>query len=413
MGWPERTADLNRFYPTSVLVTGFDILFFWVARMVMMGLHFVGEAPFRQVFVNPLIVDEDGRKMSKSKANVIDPLEVKETHGMDALRFTLARSATKGQALRLSIGELDEARNFLNKVWNMARFVLTSTHDLDPDAPAATPAWEDRWIRSRLDRTVRRVREELERYNFHLAADAVYRFTWHEFCDWYLELAKLRLYGDEPEAKATCQRVLRETLEELLPLLHPFIPFITEEIWRHMGGDEVLAYQRFPTPSADRIDEQAEARLGLLQAAIGEIRALRTDLRVPAAAELELIIAGPEGQARQLVDEFSAALGRLAKIAKARYQADYVPGGATAKGVVGELSLYLPVEGVVDWKEELERIRRELSKLDKELDSLESRLANEHFRNRAPEDVVAKTEAQAEDLRSQRRRLVRHLESST
>ncbi len=413
MGWPEKTVDLERFYPTSVLVTGFDILFFWVARMVMMGLHFVGEVPFRQVFVNPLIVDDEGRKMSKSKANVIDPLEVKETHGMDALRFTLARSATKGQALRLSTGELDEARNFLNKVWNMARLVLTNTEDFDPTAPTAPPAWEDRWIRSRLDKTVCKVREELDQYSFHLAADAVYRFTWHEFCDWYLELAKLRLYGEDPQARATCQRVLRETLAELLPLLHPFVPFITEEIWRHTGGEEALASQQFPAPSVDRIDEQAEARLGLLQSAVVEIRALRTELRVPAGAELELIVSGPEEQGRQLVDDFGAALQRLAKIGQARYQADYEPGGATAKGVVGDLSLYLPVEGVVNWDEELGRIRRELSKLDKELGSLENRLANENFRNRAPEAVVAKTEAEAEDLRSQRQRLLRHLERST
>ncbi|MFO8034217.1 MAG: valine--tRNA ligase [Candidatus Bipolaricaulota bacterium] len=413
MGWPELTPELERFYPTTVLVTAFDILFFWVARMVMMGLHFMGDVPFRQVFVNPLIVDAQGQKMSKSKGNSIDPLEVKDTHGMDALRFSLARSATKGQTLRLGMDDLGDARNFLNKVWNMARFILTNTEDLDRGAPAASLAWEDRWIRSRLERTVRKVREELERFNFHLAAEAVYHFTWHELCDWYLELAKLRLYGEDPKARATCQRVLQETLEELLELMHPFVPFISEEIWRYTGRERPLAHHSFPTSSENRVDEQAEARLELLQSVVVEIRALRAELRVPPSAELDLIVSGPEEFGLKLVDDFSEALRRLAKVGCARYEPDYRAGRATAKGVAGELNLYLPVEGVVDWERELERIQRELGKLDKELGELEGRLANPSFRTRAPQHVVAKTETEAEDLRDQRRRLLRHVERGT
>ncbi len=410
MGWPEHTPDLQRFYPTTVLVTGFDILFFWVARMVMMGLHFMAEVPFGEVVVTPLIVDEQGRKMSKSKGNISDPLEVKETHGMDALRFTLARSATKGQALRLSTGELDEARNFLNKIWNMARFVLTNTEDADPAAPRSELAWEDRWIRSRLERTVRKVREELDRYNFHLAADAVYRFTWHELCDWYVELAKLRLYGEDPAARATCQRILRETLQELLALMHPFMPFISEEIWRYAGRQRPLAYDSFPACADDRLEEAAETRVELLQSVIVEIRALRAELRIPAGAELELIVSGPRREGEELVKSFARALGRLAKVRPVRYEPDFKPGRATAKGVAGELNLYLPVEGVVDWDIELERLRRELAKLDEELADVEGRLDNPNFRQRAPEHVVAKAESEADELRDQRRRLLRHIQ---
>ncbi len=409
MGWPERTPELERFYPTTVLVTAFDILFFWVARMVMMGIHFMGKEPFGEVFITPLIVDDQGRKMSKSKGNMIDPLEIKETHGMDALRFTLARSATKGQSLRLSMGELDEARNFLNKIWNMARFVLTNTEDLAVSAPPTRLAWEDKWIRSRLERTVTKVREELQRYNFHLAAEAVYRFTWHELCDWYLELAKLRLYGDDPQARQTCQVVLRETLEMVISLMHPFMPFITEEIWRYTGREGPLAHFSFPQPSEERLDEEAEAHLELLQSVVVELRALRAELRVPASAELDLIVSGPEAQGRELLQNFMEALQRLARVRAAKYEPVYRPGRETAKGVAGELSVYLPLEGVVDWDKEVERIERELVKLDKELAELTSRLGNPNFRARAPEHVVAKAEAEAEQLRDQRERLARHV----
>ncbi len=410
MGWPDKTDDLERFYPTSVLLTGFDILFFWVARMVMMGLHFMGKEPFGQVFVTPLIVDAQGQKMSKSKGNIIDPLEVKESHGMDALRFTMARSTTKGQTRRMSMGELDEARNFLNKIWNMARFVLTNTDDLTDEAPAAPLAWEDRWIRSRLAKTVRKVREELDRFNFHLAADAVYRFTWHELCDWYLELAKLRLYGDDAQARTTCQRTLRGVLEELLVVMHPFMPFITEELWLHTGRKGPLAYVPFPDPGADAVDTEAEALLERAQSVVVEVRAVRAELRVPAGAELDLVITGAPKEAEPLVAQFSEALRRLAKCGSVRFDPQYRPGRATAKGVAGELSLYLPVEGVVDWEKELERLRRELAKVDEALIALEGRLSNPSFRTRAPERVVAKAQEEADELRNQRERLLRHVE---
>ncbi len=410
MGWPDRTPDLERFYPTSLLITGFDILFFWVARMVMMGLKFMGEVPFREVYITPLIVDEKGQKMSKSRGNIIDPMEVKETHGMDALRFTLSHASAKGRAWRLSWDQLDESRNFLNKIWNMARFVLQNTEDLPADLSleGRQLAWEDRWILSRLARTVERVRTELDRYNFHLAADALYHFTWDELCDWYLEVVKVRL-AEEGEGRRTAQLVLREVLDNLLRLMHPYMPFITDEIWRQLGREGTIARAEFPRPLPERVDPEAEDRFSLFQELVTEVRAIRAELRVPVKAELEAVISGERGAAQALLDGFSAAARKLARLSSLRYEEDYSPPEGTAKGVVGPLTLYLPLAGVVDWAAARERLEKELSKVEGELERLEARLSNPDFRSRAPAEVVAKAEAEAQALRARQARLRRHL----
>ena len=411
MGWPEETEDLKRFYPTSLLITGFDILFFWVARMVMMGLKFMGEVPFREVYITPLIVDERGQKMSKSRGNVIDPMEVKEKQGMDALRFTLSHASSKGRAWRLSWDQLDEARNFLNKVWNMARFVLQNIEDLPEGLSLAGHelAWEDRWIMSRLARTVEKVRMELDRYNFHLAADALYHFTWDELCDWYLEVVKVRL-ADEGEGRRTAQLVLREVLDALLRLMHPYMPFITEEIWRHLGKEGTIALAEFPRPTPERIDPEAERLFDLFRELVTEVRAVRAELGVPAKAELEAVLSSDREEGEELVREFSAPARRLARLSSLRYEEDYRPPAGAAKGVVGSLTLYLPLSGVVDWEATRARLRRALEKVEGELEKLEARLANPDFRRRAPGEVVAKTEAEARQLRARKARLIRHLE---
>ncbi|HHE47945.1 MAG TPA: valine--tRNA ligase, partial [Candidatus Acetothermia bacterium] len=348
MGWPEETEDLKRFYPTSLLITGFDILFFWVARMVMMGLKFMGEVPFRQVYITPLIVDEKGQKMSKSRGNIIDPMEVKETHGMDALRFTLSHASSKGRAWRLSWTQLDESRNFLNKIWNMARFVLTNTEGLPRGLTLAgrALAWEDRWILSRLARTVAKVREELDRYNFHIGAEALYSFTWHELCDWYLEVAKVRLSGTD-EGRRTCQLVLREVLGSLLRLLHPYMPYITDELWRHMGREGTIAVADFPKPEPAWVDPEAEERFELFKELVTEVRAIRAELRVPARAELAVILSGAEEEAQALLSAFEEACCKLACLASIRYEKGFTPSPETAKGVAGKLVIYVPLAGVV------------------------------------------------------------------
>jgi len=413
MGWPDETEDQRVFYPTSVLVTAFDILFFWVARMVMMGLHFKGEVPFRTVILTPLIVDDEGKKMSKSKGNVADPLDIKETHGVDALRFTLAHSASKGQTLRLGTRELDEARNFLNKIWNMARFVLQNTGQQEEGTPEAALAWEDRWILSRLTRTTLKIREELNRYNFHLVAEALYRFTWHELCDWYLELCKPRLQGDDGAARSASQRVLREVLTELLHILHPVMPFITEEIWSHVEGDGPLALRSFPAHRPEWVDAEAERRIEQLQAAITEIRALRAELRVPASARVEVVLSGQDEGGATFVEVFAPALEQMARAASVRFEPAYVPSGRTARGVAGAFNVYLPLGELVDWDAELERLKREIAKVEAEIEALEARLANPAFRSRAPEEVVAKALREVETLARHRERLNRHLEGAS
>ncbi len=411
MGWPDETEDLRTFYPTSLLITGFDILFFWVARMIMTGLHFMGEIPFREVYITPLIVDEKGQKMSKSRGNIIDPLEVKETHGMDALRFTLSQASSKGRSWRLSWKALDDGRNFLNKIWNMARFIIQNTRDLPEgvslEGRELSP--EDRWILSRISWLVGKVRAELDKYNFHLAAEALYDFTWHDFCDWYLELSKIRLYGDDPGAKRTAQAVLVEVLDRLLRLLHPFMPFITEEIWQLLGREGTIATAPFPREEPSWRDPAAEEGFARFRDLVVEIRAVRAELGVPAAAEVEVILAGELGEVERLL-AFAPAIRRLCRAKGVRHEPAYDPGPGTAKVVLGAVEAFVPLSGVVDLSREKERIAKDLEKIERKLSGLESRLANEEFRSKAPEEVVKKTEAEAEELRAKRERLKRYLE---
>lgn len=410
MGWPERTVELDVFYPTSVLVTAFDILFFWVARMVMMGLHFMGEVPFREVLITPFIVDEHGQKMSRSRGNMIDALEVKESHGMDALRFTMAGSSTKGREMRVSRRDLDEARNFQNKLWNMARFILAHTADLPPTAELAgrSLAPEDRWIRSRLDGVVEKVRTELDRYNFHLATEALYQFVWHELCDWYLELAKLRLQGGDAEARITCQLVLRQALDIVVRLLHPFMPFLTEEIWGHMGREGALARAEYPVPDPQWRDPEAERKLNQLMDLIREVRAVRAEVGVPAGAEVELVLVSGEGSV-DLATVFVPAIQRMARVARVRHEPGALPPAGAARGVAGTIAFFLPVEGVVDWRAVQERIRRDLARAASELAKLEGRLGTPQFRQRAAPEVVAKVEEEAQALRARCARLERYI----
>ena len=411
MGWPDETEDLRTFYPTSLLITGFDILFFWVARMIMTGLHFMGEIPFREVYITPLIVDEKGQKMSKSRGNIIDPLEVKETHGMDALRFTLSQASSKGRSWRLSWKALDDGRNFLNKIWNMARFIIQNTRDLPEgtslEARGLFP--EDRWILSRISWLAGKVRGELDKYNFHLAAEALYDFTWHDFCDWYLELSKIRLYGDDPEAKRTAQVVLLEVLDRLLRLLHPFMPFITEEIWQLLGRKGTIATAPFPKEEPSWRDPAAEEGFARFRDLVVEIRAVRAELGVPAAAEVEVILTGERSEVERLLS-FAPAIRRLCRAKGVRYEPAYSPSPGTAKVVLGSVEAFVPLSGVVDLSREKERIAKDLGKIERKLSSLESRLANEEFRSKAPEEVVKKAEAEAAELRAKRERLKRYLE---
>ncbi len=408
MGWPETTEDLKAFYPTDLLITGFDILFFWVARMVMMGLHFLGEVPFREVLITPLIVDERGQKMSKTRGNVIDPLELIQSHGADALRFTMVHISGKGRSARFSRTLLDESRDFLNKIWNMARFILTNTEDLPAGIALADRrlAWEDRWILSRLQGVIAEVRAQLERYAFHLAAETLYHFVWDELCDWYLELSKVRLYGEDQEARRTAQLVLRKVLSDVVHLLHPFLPFITEEIGSFLGQE--VSRGAYPKTEENLRDPEAEEVLAAFRELVREVRAMRAELGLDPARELELVVTGGN-KAAVLVGELGPGLTRLARV-RPRWEPGATGEGRVARGLARDIPFFLKLPVEVDWGVLRSRLERSLRKVEEELAEVEARLASPEFKNKAPEEVLAKTEAQAQELRARRARLLRFLQ---
>jgi len=413
MGWPEKTPTLGRFYPTSALVTGFDIIFFWVARMMMMGIHFMGEVPFRDVYVHALVRDEQGQKMSKSKGNVIDPLELFDRYGTDALRFTLVALSAMGRDIKLSEDRVEGYRNFANKIWNAARFVLMNAAGGDPIAgalprPAESTALADRWILQRLAATTAEVRAALEGYRFNEAASALYRFLWSDYCDWYLEMAKISL-GDASR-RATALRILVVAFERFLRLLHPFMPFITEELWQALpvsrGEDSIMiaAY-----PEADR--EWLEVDVGAMETVIETIRAVRNvraDLNLPPGTAVELFVFG--AGADRLVPHESY-LRRLAGVANIAYG----NGGERPKGaatmLVGGLELAIPLRGLVDDPAaEIARNRKQLHKVDQEIRFVASKLANPQFLERAPAEIIEKERERQRELMDRRAALERNVE---
>jgi valyl-tRNA synthetase len=405
LGWPEDTADLRRWYPTSVLVTGFDIIFFWVARMMMFGLRFMGDVPFRHVYVHGLVRDEYGAKMSKSKGNVQDPLELLATYGTDALRFTLAAQSAMGRDIRLSLERIEGNRAFANKIWNAARFVLMNLEGYEraPAPPAPTGAAV--WIRARLARAVSEVRAALEEYRFNDAASAVYRFLWNEFCDWYVELAKLDLASGDPVRRAIAQHALVEVLEEALRLLHPLMPFVTEELWhalpRPSGAPDHLIRARYPVAREIGYDEQtAEASYERLIAIVRALRSLRSELNVPPSREIDVLVvrwlAWPEEELQ------IPAIRRLARLGSVeRIKSGERPRGA-AVVVAGGAELYVPLGGLIDVAAERERLGKEIGRIDAEIAGLRRKLDNRDFVARAPEEVVATTQGRADDLSARR-----------
>ncbi len=401
LGWPRETPELKTFYPTSCLVTGFDILFFWVARMMMMGLHFMGDVPFRDVYIHALVRDMEGQKMSKSRGSVIDPLEVMDQYGTDAFRFTLAALAAQGRDIRFSPERIEGYRNFANKVWNAARFVLSNLPGYRPRARKAPPSLADRWILSRLAQTIAEARGALKAYRFNDAAGAVYRFLWHDYCDWYVEWSKPALYrGDDPAARARTQATLLEVLETTLRLLHPFMPFITEEIWQRLpksgGAPESIMIARFPRRR--HVDATVHAEFRPLIDVVTKIRNVRSEMQIPPGRVLPAIVK-PASEAQESL--LRRELVPLAALARAEVRVDRLatrpPQSALAVSDAGEV--YIPLEGVVDLSAERRRLERELGRAEEELARLEAKLARAEFRERAPAEVVAREEARrAEQL---------------
>ncbi|MCD6136854.1 valine--tRNA ligase [Candidatus Bipolaricaulota bacterium] len=406
MGWPEKTADLDYFYPTSVLMTGFDILFFWVSRMLMMGLHFTGKAPFPEVYITPLVVDAHGQKMSKSKGNSIDPMEVKETYGMDALRFALAQSTSKGRSMRLPQSLLDEARNFLNKVWNMARFVLMNLGDERPQLPESVTALEDRFILSRLSATISSMRGNLEEYNFNLAVEALYAFVWHDYCDWYLEISKERLAGGDGAVRG----VLYHTLREIVKLLHPFVPFISEQLWRTLG-EEPTSVGLASFPVTGERDLEAEAQMEIFQEAVRAVRAVRAELSVPQNAVVSVLVRTEDQRLTSLIEEMQGPLCTLCGASEWRAAPDIAAPEGSARQVISGADLFVPLADLIDIEAEKERIKKELKQAESDLERTRRNLANESFLSHAPEQVVEKERAKEEEFLTKAERLRANLAS--
>ena len=428
MGWPENTQALQTFYPTSVLVTGFDILFFWVARMMMMGLHFMGEVPFRDVYIHALVRDAEGKKMSKSKGNVIDPLYVIDKYGADAFRFTLAALAAQGRDIKLSEDRIEGYRHFINKLWNAARFALMHLSDFEPDRSthSARPfSLADRWILSRLNSLVDTVTAGIDEYKFNDAANALYQFVWHEFCDWYLEIVKPVLYGgpagnagDRKSAERseegdyeTTRFVLWTVLNQTLRLLQPFIPFVAEEIWDKLPGTEgSMMEAEFPVTSKKKYDAEAENAMEVLMGVVSGVRNIRGEMNVAPSLLVEVTVQTDDRGVRQLVEQRRDMIVNLSK-AKTL---DVMPVGerppSSATAVFGHAIIFVSLEGVIDFELEMERLDKEISKIEKELHGIDKKLRNEDFLEKAPNDVVDKVREKGEKLTGKRNRLQDNLE---
>jgi valyl-tRNA synthetase len=414
MGWPEKTRDLEVFYPTSVLVTGFDILFFWVARMMMMGLKFMGDVPFRDVYIHALVRDAEGQKMSKSRGNVIDPLEVIEKFGTDSFRFTLAAFAAQGRDIRLSEERISGYRNFANKIWNASRFTLTHLQGYDPGKPAgeAQLTLADQWILSRVNKTVAQVREGLDAYKFNEAASAVYQFLWHEFCDWYIELIKPALYQDQdPGRKWLAQNVLARVLDTSLRLLHPFMPFITEEIWQNLPGSEgSIMVAEFPRSRENEIYPREEARMELIMQVIGAIRNLRSEMGIPPGKKAEVILYSPKKETLRFLEENRMYVENLARTEKPGFQSGGQRPKGSATAIVEEVEVFLPLKGWINLDEEEKRLQKELDRVFEDLSRAQRKLQNQDFVSRARPEAVEKEKEKAGALAAREAKLKESLE---
>jgi valyl-tRNA synthetase len=419
MGWPEQTADLARYYPTTVLITGLDIIFFWVARMMMMGLKFTGEVPFKTIYITSLVRDAHGHKMSKSKGNVVNPLELMEEIGADASRFTLAALASPGMDISLSEGRLRGYRQFVNKIWNASRFVLMNLPDSLTERPEV-PAHETletihRWILHGVSRLAGEVATALEEYRFDVAADRLYHFVWHEYADWYIELVKPHLEADGAERERAVA-VLLTVHDQVLRLLHPFMPFVTEELWQTLpqrdgegltsdGQARTITRAAYPSPEPDWQDGAAVAVLELLQEVTTTVRTVRAELGVPPSRKLTLVIEGATAATRTELEAHAEYVRRLARLESFSFADTVAQDPNTVRRVVGDMRLHVPLAGIVDQSAETSRIERELGKLAKQLASLNGKLGNPKFRERAAPAVVAEAEAQLETAQRRQEQL--------
>lgn len=403
LGWPKEAEELHVFYPTSVLVTGFDILFFWVARMMMMGLQFMGDVPFRHVYIHALVRDIQGRKMSKSRGNVIDPLVVMEEYGTDAFRFTLAAFAAQGRDICLSEERIEGYRHFANKIWNASRFSLTNLADFKGIAHAINPRkmrLPNRWILSSFNETVREVTEALEEYRFNDGAQAIYDFIWHEFCDWFLEMIKPVLYGkDDSQERTITQYVLRRVLDGALRLLHPFMPFITEEIWQSLPHEgESIMIADFPQYEEGLRDEEALRDMDLVMRTVGGIRNIRGEMGIPPNRQVDVLLLAEREHIRDRLKRHRRYITQLARAGSLSFIRSKPKPRDVATAIIGDAEIFIPMAMDMDLDAEASRLEKEIGKVERDLEFVDRKLSNDEFMSKAPAEVVEKVRAKRQVL---------------
>ncbi len=414
LGWPEDTKELQTFYPTSVLITSFDILFFWVARMMMMGLHLLDEIPFQDVYLHALVRDKHGKKMSKSTGNVIDPLVMISQFGTDAFRFTLTAFAAQGREIRMDEERVDGYRRFINKLWNAARFSQMHIKDADPviinvaDDPAGL-SLPHRWILSRTNLTICQVRKAMDGYNFNDIASSLYQFTWHEFCDWYLEWIKADLYGKDEQARENARGVLLCVLENILKMMHPVTPFVTEEIWSQLpGARKTIMLESFPEETQVWDDQEAEQAMDLLMGVISAIRTIRSEADVHPTAKIKASVICEGEPERALIKEFKNAICGMTRSTDLHIMATGMVPDDAGHVLVDGIEVFVPLKGLIDVQAELEKLAKEHKKIDKEMMRVIGKLRNQKFLDNAPEAVIVKEKGKQKELET---RLKKNAES--
>ncbi len=409
LGWPEKTLELERYYKTNVLVTGFDIIFFWVARMMMMGTHFMQEEPFDTVYIHALVRDEFGAKMSKSKGNVIDPLDLIEQYGADAVRFTLSSMAGQGRDIRLSNKAVENNRNFVTKLWNACRFA--EMHECQPiegfDTQKVTLKLS-KWLLSELAETTKLVELAIEEFKFNEASSAIYKFTWNVFCDWYIELTKPILFGENATDKAEIKAVTAYVIDQLLHIMHPFMPFVTEELWNRFDSSilerkSMLIVSIWPSDMKINGVNEAKAEINWLIKMIGEIRSVRAEMNIPAGAKIPAIIVNASDEVAQKIQSNNNVLVKMARLEQIEL-AEKVPEGAI-QIIVDDVLVALPLAGVIDVQAELDRLTKAIEKADKDILSTEKRLSNESFVAKAPKKIIDEQKTRLENAKLLREKL--------
>lgn len=389
LGWPDKTEELDYFYPTDVLITGYDIIFFWVVRMVFSGLEYVREIPFENVFITGLVRDSQGRKMSKSLGNGVDPLDLIDQFGSDALRFSLVTGNTPGNDMRFYIERVESSRNFVNKLWNASRFVLM--HLSDGKIPEKINLLEeDKWVLSRINTVVKDVTENLRKYELGMAAQKIYDFTWNEYCDWYIEMVKPRLFSENEEDKDTAKYVLLSVLKDILKLLHPFMPFVTEEIWAHLPGKiSDLIIEKWPVYDEKKEYKEAEEAIGFIMESVKKIRNIRAEMNVSPSKKAKAIFMTTDGKLKDILSSSERLFATLASTKEVEIVENKENiSDNVMSAVVGNCTIFLPLEELVDIEKEIERLEKEKEKLINELKRVRGKLSNQGFINKAPKHVV-------------------------